>query len=173
MDILTASILIFVIILILFFFLYKRIVAVAALFIFLLFITSIIFTISALFLPQLYKTGAEVLVKDTPFAQQLKYADGTFTEIGKLPSSIIGTIGNLFGQNNQTQEFKTDLYNQFVDFFGGLLRILVLVIALIIMLVSVYVRFSYSGLVESQKLEKKVKELEKEINLIKGISKPI
>lgn len=169
MNILQIALLIIVILLLISFIFYKKVIHVTSLFIVLIFFASLLFSISAIFLPGVYKTGAELVFKDTPFAQQLKNADGTFTEIGKIPANIINSIGNIFGGNNQTQEFKTDLYNQFIDFAGSLIRIMVLIFGLILMLISVYVRYSYSGVIESEKLSRKLHELEKEVNLLKGI----
>jgi len=172
MDILQISILILVIFLALSFIFYRKVIHVTSIFIALLFIVSIVLSLAAVFVPQLYKSGAEILLKDTPFAVQLKSFDGTITDISKLPTSIIGSIGNLFGQNNTTTEYKSDLYNQFINFAGGLIRIMTLIFAIIIMLISVYVRYSYSGVIESEKLARKVNELEKEVNLLKGIRHP-
>lgn len=171
MGILTISILILVIILVIFFFLYKKIIAVAAFFIFVVFIGSIVCILSALFFPQIYKSGAELLVKDSSFGTELKNFDGTITNIENLPTSVVNSIGNLFGQNSQTQTFKSDLYNQFVDFTGSLIRIMVLIVAIILMVISVYVRYSYAGVIESEKLSKRVLELEREIRSMKGIQR--
>ncbi|MEO6728290.1 MAG: hypothetical protein ABIM99_00040 [Candidatus Dojkabacteria bacterium] len=171
MQILTVAILILVIFLTLSFFFYKKVIHVTSLFITLIFFLSVALSLSALFLPQLYKSGAELALKDAPFGVQLKNFDTTMTDIGKIPTSIIGSLGNLFGQNNQSAEYKSDLYNQFIDFSGGLIRIMVLIFSLIIMFISVYVRYAYSGVLESDKLARKVSELEKEVNSLKGINR--
>ncbi|MFS8131174.1 MAG: hypothetical protein ACMG57_04300 [Candidatus Dojkabacteria bacterium] len=169
MNILQLALLILVIFLILSFVFYKKVIHVTSLFITLLFFASIIFSLSALFLPDLYKSGAELLLKDTQFATQLKSFDGTVTEISKLPTTILGSLNNLFGQTNTTQAYKSDLYNQFIDFSGGLIRIMILIFSIVIMVLSVYVRYSYAGVIETEKLSRKVNQLEQEMKALKGV----
>ncbi len=171
MNVLQLALLILVIFLALSFIFYKKVIHVTSLFITLIFLASVVFSLSAIFFPQVYKSGAELVLRDTPFATQLKSFDTSITEISKIPTSILGTLGNLFGQTNNTQEYKSDLYNQFIDFAGGLIRVMVLIFAIILMLLSVYVRYSYSGVIESEKLARKVEELERQINAFKGIHK--
>jgi len=169
MNILQLALLILVTFLFLSFIFYRKVIHVTSLFITVIFFLSIILSLSAIFLPQVYKAGAELVLKDTPFATQLKSFDTSITDISKIPTSILGTLGNLLGQANTQQEYKSDLYNQFIDFAGGLIRVMVLIFGIIIMVISVYVRYSYSGVIESEKLARKVSELEKEVNLLKGI----
>lgn len=169
MEIVQAAFIIIILLLLIFFVFYKKIIHVAAAFITIAFFISILLSLSAIFLPQIYKSGAELLIKDSDFGLQLKNLDNSFTQVGNLPNGILDSIGNIFGQNSERESYKSDLYNQFVDFTGSVLRIDLLIFAIIIMILSVYVRYSYSGLIESEKLARKVQELEKEVNLLKEI----
>ncbi|MEP7103973.1 MAG: hypothetical protein ABI721_04675 [Candidatus Dojkabacteria bacterium] len=169
MDTIQIILIVVITLLFLFFIFYRKVIHVAFVFITIIFFFSLISTIAAIFMPQLFQTGTEFLVKDTAFAVQLKNFDGTITEIGKLPTGVLNNIQNFFNQNNNsTSEFKSDLYNQFVIFVAGVLRIGVLVLGLFLMAISIYIRYSYSGLNESIKLKHRVDELENQLQMLQS-----
>lgn len=166
MTILQIAFLIIILVLFLFFIFYKKIIHVASIFVILIFFSSVALTLSAVFIPTLYKTGAEILVKDSDLGKQLKNLDDSFTQVGNVPNNILDSIGSIIGQAPR-ESFKSDLYNQFIDFSGGLIRVMILILGIIIMVISVYIRYSYSGLIESQNLARKVRQLEQEVNSLK------
>lgn len=123
-----------------------------------LFIASVVLALGSLFTPGVYRTVVDSSISETSFAKELRNADKTITDVGQSVNSVIGKIQTLFGSTPQ-QEYKSDLYNQFVDFITGLLRIIILVLSIIIMLVVTYFRYSYASIIEVKKLRKEMDEL--------------
>lgn len=161
MDIFTIAIVILVSILTITFIFYKKITFITFSFINLIFPILIVIALSTVFLPSIYKSLGESIVSNSPFGEQIKNVDTILTQAGETQNSIVGQIQNLFGQGNSNQEkYESDLFEKFAEFIGNTLRMFTLLLALILSVVVVYIKYAYSGVYEVERLKKRVEVLE-------------
>ncbi len=141
---------------------YRQIIHVNLVAITLLFPISFIVAMSALFLPVVYQGAAEVAFSEAQFSQQLKALDSTLTTAGNLPNNFIDKIHELLNQENtDSREYKSELYPQFINLVGEVLRWVTFILAFVIMLLISYTRYAFSSVFQVDKLEKRVRELER------------
>jgi hypothetical protein len=160
MTSLTIAFLCIIIFITLIFVFYRRVILLTHFLITLLFSISLIGATSAVFLQDAYYTITENIFEETFFAQQLKYADGTLESVASIPGDIVDSIEDLFGEDEEKTEVDIQLYSSFITFVGNIFRIFVFTISLIVMIFTTYFRYSFAGLREYSKLQKRVKALE-------------
>ncbi len=143
---------------------YKKVIFISLSLINILFIISIIGIISALFLPSIYISTAELLFKDNAFGNSLLSIENFIEQIANIPSNIGNSIQNLIGRGSDSgTSFDSNLYNDFIKLISGILRIFSIVLSLIILVITTYFKYVYSGFISSRKLEKRVEELEQKL----------
>lgn len=136
-----------------------------------IFVSSLLVALSALFLPQVYDATADFSLRQTGTYESLVSFDEGLGSIINAPQSIWDQISELFGgsanddvQNTQTGILETNLYPQLVLLFGGILRISALVISILLMIIVLYVSFGFDTVSEIGKLQAANKELVERVN---------
>lgn len=154
---------------------YKRIVVASFLLLNIIFALSLLSSLAALFAPFVFTAATESFLSNSSFGMQLQSADNTIKNVGNIPNDLKNRIEDLFNreeQSNQSDLAETPgLYVTFVNFISGLLRIFTLILATIVMVVSVYIRYAFGGLKETSRLEIRNTELEKRIQALELIIK--
>ncbi|MCA9380994.1 hypothetical protein KC678_01910 [Candidatus Dojkabacteria bacterium] len=152
---------IFLIIICIFFFFYRKVLIATQSLITIMFFAGLIGSISAIFIPIVYKAPIENYFSESLFGVQLQYADSTLTTVGSVPADLKNKIESLFDKDNVIDaEFKSELYPSFINLISVLLRIFIFVISILLMIVATYMRYSFAGIRDYHRLEKRVKELE-------------
>lgn len=168
MDTITVVILVLVLLLAASFVFYKKVVNVSVVFLRVIFPISIIAILSVLFLPQLYLSFVQSNFENTPLAANLKSVDTTLTQVTRVQNNIINTVQGFFNSGTaEVTEYTSNVYGQVVDMLANILRLLILTISFIVLVFLVYIRYAFSGIFEAQYLEKRVKHLEKELEILK------
>ncbi|MBE2279031.1 MAG: hypothetical protein IAE91_01450 [Ignavibacteriaceae bacterium] len=150
---------------------YKKILSVVIVTINAVFVLSLIAGITSLVLPQVYYGFTESKIEGTELANNLHSVDSTLTQISRVQISITNTINGIFNtdQQQEVQEYQSNLYQQVINLFSNLIRISILLISTILLLFTLYVRYSFSAVFQLNTLQKQIDELKNEISTLKGI----
>lgn len=145
---------------------YKKVIFVSMNLITVMFAISAIGLLSALFIPGIYESFSRNAFNENFFGVQLQNADSALNAIANVPGGIINSIENIFNPDNSTNdyEFNSELYSSFIGLITGMIRIFVLIIASIGLVMSTYLRYTFTGIREAARLEKRVKELEHKLD---------
>ena len=155
---------IFLIVICIFFFFYRKVLVATQSLITIMFFVGLIGSISAIFIPFIYKAPIENYFSESFFGIQLQYADSTLTTVGSVPADLKNKIESLFGKDNiSDSEFRSELYPSFINLISVLFRAFIFVISILLMIVATYMRYSFAGIRDYHKLEKRVKELEENL----------
>jgi len=168
-DILTIIVVITILAITLGFVFYKKIVGISLLAIKIIFPLAVLIALSTLFLPTLYKSFVESNFQETTLAQNLKTVDKTLTQVSNVQINISNTINNFLGNgiNQQVDEYQSDLYSQVLEFMVGVLRVLILTLSIVILVFTLYIRYSFAGSFEVAALQKQINELRHEVESLK------
>lgn len=144
---------------------YRRIINVSLVFVKALFVVSLLTSLITLSLPQLYTSFVEVRFSETVLAKDLISVDKTLTQVSKVQIGISNSLNNFLntGSQEQLEEYESNIYKQTIDFMAGALRIIILVLSIVVMVFSLYIRYSFSGSFEVMSLQKQIDLLKKEV----------
>lgn len=168
MNLIAIILLIFIAITALLFIFYRRVAVVFKFATILIFAISMILLVSAVLLPQTYHSFAESLFGSNNLATQLSTADQILEAVASVPAGVISGIQNLIGQNGNNQ-VDVNLYNGYIDFIAGLMRITGILVGVLGVIISLYVRYSFAGMFEAIQLRKKIYDLENRIDQLENV----
>jgi hypothetical protein len=168
LNFLEILIIVFLLLLGFLFVFYRRIIGLSILMVKIAFPASVLLILSTMFLPQVYTNFIESGFQSTPLAQSLKSVDKTLTDVSSVQISITNTINGIFnsGYKETVEQYKSNIYLQFVNLIALMLKLFILVIGFIILIFCIYVRYSFSGVFEVATLRKEVKKLKHQIDQI-------
>ncbi len=145
------------------FFFYRKVIIATQVLITIFFFLGIFGILSAVFIPSLYSKVVENTFQENFFGRQLQYTDNTLTTIGEIPDGVIDSIEGIFGKNDRDGKFQSNLYSSFVSLLSSILRGIILLFSVFLLIFSTYFRYSFAGLREYNKLQKRVEKLEKDL----------
>lgn len=148
---------------------YRRIINISLVFIKALFVVSLLTALITLFIPQLYTSFVEARFSETILAKDLISIDKTLTQVSKVQINISNSLNSFLntGSQEQLEEYESNIYKQTIDFMSGVLRVIILVLSILILIFSLYIRYSFSGSYDVLTLQKQINELKKEVELLK------
>jgi len=166
---LTIIISIYIVISILLYIFYSRVIGIAMLISNIFFGISIILMFSTLFLPSIYTNFSKNLLEDNVFARQINYLDQS---VGSVVGATTGvkddlenTFNDLFGrEESEAQSGDIEdigLYDGFIDFMANIIKVATFLVSTICVFFLLYIRYSFTGVIQSRNLEKRVSRLEK------------
>lgn len=173
MDVLTVCITLVILCLGGLFFLRWKIVGLMSWGLKLAFPILLVIALSALFLPQVYNSGADLMLRQAGTYTTIRSLDKNIAAIGNVPGNILGNLGNIFNSGGSTQTnsdkpgfLESQLYVSLINLIGFLLRIFTLILSLIGMGVVLYLSYSTAGVTQSAELQIRVKQLEERLSAL-------
>lgn len=148
---------------------YRRILNLSLVFVKVLFVISLFTALITLLFPQLYTNFVESRFSETILAKDLISIDNTLTQVSRVQISISNTLNSFLNTGSQEilEEYESSIYMQTIDFMAGALRVIMLILSIVILIFTLYIRYSFSGSFEVISLQKQINELKKEIEILK------
>lgn len=124
--------------------------------------------LSALFLPQIYQSLSDTSLRQVGVYSTIRSFDSNITGVTNAPSNILDSIFNPGKATTETAPgpLESGLYPSLVSLFGGIYRIATLAGSITALIVIVYLSYATAGVVQSTRLEHRVRELEHKLALI-------
>lgn len=127
----------------------------------LLFFVGLTLALTAIFIPKTFEVLTEFAFEETGFAKELKTTDEVLTTVSETSDSIQDSIGKIFGQkDSEDKKAEVNLYDDFIKFLAGILRWITFILAILIMVLSTYLRYAFASVYDVKELRRRVYELE-------------
>jgi predicted PurR-regulated permease PerM len=135
------------------------------------FIVLVLVVLSALFLPQAYRSLSEYTLQNTGTLETIRSIDGQVENLINVPQNFFDTIKDLLsgGSSEQSEEtadegiLESRLYPALADALGFVYRIFALVLAIAGLIAVIYFSYSFENVSQIEKLEDRVRNLEKQL----------
>lgn len=144
---------------------YSRVILFLSVFLSVVFFLSLAGLITPIFTPGIYNSFVENLFNDAPLAEQFIKADESLNSVvgtsSEVRNDIERGINDLLGRETGEQNVADfSIYDSTISLLAGILRFFIFILSFVVAMFSVYVRYSYAGVIESNKLKHRVTELE-------------
>lgn len=175
MDIIVLAVLLVLAILLVVFIIRRKVIGAMSTLLKLAFPAFLLLALSALFVPQIYLTVADFTLTQSGTLDSIRSIDKTISPLLRFQENIFNGIGDLLSsgqqeteQSDQTGYLEENLYSKLIDIYGGVLRIIALIISIAGMAVVIYLSYTVESSGELYHMRNKVKELENRIKLLES-----
>ncbi len=145
---------------------YQYIIRGAALIVNALFILGLIGALSVVFLADSYQKISINYLGSQYIGQQLLKLDSALLDTQESIDQI--NLYNPFvskDEDSKDEKWEAFLFQATSNLIGDLLKLFILIISLLSMILSIYLKYTITGYVDSTKLQKQIDELERKIDV--------